>query len=103
MSKIVSPFAKIKFDIAEFDGTTNYGKFVVGPLERGYALTIGNSLRRVMLSSLPGASVFAIEVEGARHEFSALEGVEEDVTMIVLALKDLVLKIDDEESVTKRI
>lgn len=103
MSKIVSPFAKIKFDIAEFDGTTNYGKFVVGPLERGYALTIGNSLRRVMLSSLPGASVFAIEVEGARHEFSALEGVEEDVTMIILSLKDLVLKIDDEESVTKRI
>lgn len=103
MSKIVSPFAKIKFDIAEFDGNTNYGKFVVGPLERGYALTIGNSLRRVMLSSLPGASVFAIEVEGARHEFSALEGVEEDVTMIILSLKDLVLKIDDEESVTKRI
>ena len=103
MSKIVSPFAKIKFDIAEFDGNTNYGKFVVGPLERGYALTIGNSLRRVMLSSLPGASVFAIEVEGARHEFSALEGVEEDVTMIILSLKDLVLKIDDEESVIKRI
>lgn len=103
MNKIVNPFTKISFDTAEFDGNTNYGKFVVGPLERGFALTIGNSLRRVMLSSLPGASIFAIEVEGARHEFSALDGVEEDVTMIVLALKDLVLKIDDEESTTKRL
>lgn len=103
MNKIVNPFTKISFDTAEFDGNTNYGKFVVGPLERGFALTIGNSLRRVMLSSLPGASIFAIEVEGARHEFSALDGVEEDVTMIVLALKDLVLKIDDEEAATKRL
>lgn len=103
MKKIVNPFTKISFETAEFDGNTNYGKFVVGPLERGYALTIGNSLRRVMLSSLPGASVFAIEVEGARHEFSALDGVEEDVTMIVLSLKDLVLRIDSEDSATKRL
>ncbi len=103
MKKIVNPFTKISFDTAEFDGNTNYGKFVVGPLERGYALTIGNSLRRVMLSSLPGASVFAIEVEGARHEFSALDGVEEDVTMIVLSLKDLVLRIDCDDSSTKRL
>ena len=103
MSKIVNPFAKISFETAEFDGNTNYGKFVVGPLERGYALTLGNSLRRVMLSSLPGASVYAIEVEGARHEFSALDGVEEDMTMIVLALKDLVLKIDDEEASSKKL
>ncbi|MCH5180802.1 MAG: DNA-directed RNA polymerase subunit alpha [Erysipelotrichales bacterium] len=103
MKKIVNPFTKISFETAEFDGNTNYGKFVVGPLERGFALTIGNSLRRVMLSSLPGASVFAIEVEGARHEFSALDGVEEDVTMIILSLKDLVLRIDSEDSSTKRL
>ena len=89
-------FEKPEFKIAEYNADTHYGHFVIEPLERGFGTTLGNALRRVLLSSLPGASVYAIEVEGARHEFSSLEGVEEDVTSIVLNLKDLVLKIDDE-------
>jgi DNA-directed RNA polymerase subunit alpha len=89
-------FKKPEFTIETYDTKTNYGHFVIEPLERGFGITIGNSLRRVLLSSLPGASVYAVEIEGARHEFSALEGVEEDVTSIILALKDLVLSIDDE-------
>ncbi len=89
-------FEKPEFKIATYNTTNFEGKFEIEPLERGFGLTLGNALRRVLLSSLPGASVYAIEVEGARHEFSSLEGVEEDVTSIVLALKDLVLKINDD-------
>ena len=89
-------FKKPEFTIETYDTKTNYGHFVIEPLERGFGTTIGNSLRRVLLSSLPGASVYAVEIEGARHEFSALDGVEEDVTSIILALKELVLLIDDE-------
>ena len=89
-------FEKPEFKIATYDTVDNSGKFVIEPLERGFGLTLGNALRRVLLSSLPGASVYAIEVEGARHEFSSLDGIEEDVTSIVLNLKELVLKIDDE-------
>lgn len=97
--KIANPFEKFGITQADYDGTENYGRFVIEPLERGFGLTIGNALRRVLLSSLPGASVYAIEIEGARHEFTALPGVEEDVTTIILNLKDLVLKIDgDDES-----
>lgn len=103
MNKIVNPFTKPSFDVAEFDGNNFYGKFVIGPLERGFGTTIGNALRRVLLSSLPGASVYAVEVEGARHEFSALPGVEEDLTTIILNLKGLVLRINDEEDNAKRI
>lgn len=89
--------------MAKFDSEYNFGKFVISPLERGFAITLGNALRRVLLSSLPGASMFAIEVEGARHEFSALDGVEEDVTTIILNLKNLVIKIDDEGNDPKSI
>lgn len=74
------------------DGT--YGKFVVEPLERGYGTTLGNSLRRVLLSSLPGVAVTSVKIEGVLHEFSTIEGVQEDVTEIVLNIKDLVLKIN---------
>ena len=88
-------FEKPEFKIATYDTVYNSGKFVIEPLERGFGLTLGNALRRVLLSSLPGASVYAIEVEGARHEFSSLDGIEEDVTSIVLNLKELVLSIDD--------
>ena len=88
-------FEKPEFKIATYDTVDNSGKFVIEPLERGFGLTLGNALRRVLLSSLPGASVYAIEVEGARHEFSSLDGIEEDVTSIVLNLKELVLSIDD--------
>ena len=95
-------FEKPEFKIAEYNADTHYGHFVIEPLERGFGTTLGNALRRVLLSSLPGASVYAIEVEGARHEFSSLDGVEEDVTSIVLNLKDLVLKIDDETVLTAK-
>lgn len=101
MSELAKPFERSAFTIAKVDESSNYGKFVIEPLERGYGLTIGNSLRRILLSSLPGASVYSVEIEGAKHEFSALDGVEEDVTAIILNLKDLVLKIDDEENVNK--
>ena len=74
------------------DGT--YGRFVVEPLERGYGTTLGNSLRRVLLSSLPGVAVTSIKIEGVLHEFSTIEGVQEDVTEIVLNVKDLILKIN---------
>ena len=89
-------FEKPQFKIATYDVTKNYGHFVIEPLERGFGTTLGNALRRVLLSSLPGASVYAVRIEGARHEFSALDGVEEDVTSIVLALKDLVLIANEE-------
>lgn len=101
MSTLAKPFEATAFKVAQIDESSNYGKFVIEPLERGYGLTIGNSLRRVLLSSLPGASVYAVEIEGARHEFSSLKGVEEDVTAIILNLKDLVLKIDDEANEPK--
>ena len=103
MSKLPRPFEKMTFKTAIVDSTSNYGKFVIEPLERGFGLTVGNALRRVLLSALPGASVFAVEIEGARHEFSSLPGLEEDVTAIVLNLKDLVLKIEDEDDKPKRI
>ena len=76
------------------DGT--YGKFVVEPLERGYGTTIGNSLRRVLLSSLPGVAVTSIKIDGILHEFSTIEGVKEDVTEIVLNIKGLLAKINGE-------
>ena len=101
--KIANPFERFGITEADYDGTENYGRFVIEPLERGFGLTLGNALRRVLLSSLPGASIYAVEVEGARHEFTALEGVEEDVTTIILNLKNLVLKIDAEEEGNKRL
>ena len=92
--KIAHPFEECKYVLKVVDTSENYCKVVCEPLERGYGLTLGNALRRVLLSSLPGTSVYAIEVEGAVHEFTALEGVEEDLTQIILNLKDLVLKSD---------
>ena len=74
------------------DGT--YGKFVMEPLERGYGTTLGNSLRRVLLSSLPGYAITSVDIEGVSHEFSTIEGVKEDVTEIVLNLKSVILKIE---------
>ena len=81
------------------DGT--YGKFVIEPLERGFGTTLGNSLRRVLLSSLPGVAVSSIEIDGVQHEFSTIPGVKEDVVEIILNLKGLRVKFsDDEESKT---
>ena len=96
-------FEKPEFNVATYDVATNVGKFSIEPLERGFGTTLGNALRRVLLSSLPGASVFAVEVEGARHEFSSLDGIKEDVTEIILNLKNLVLKIDDETESTHKL
>ena len=93
-------FEKANFNIANYDETDNYGKFVIEPLERGFGTTLGNSLRRVLLSSLPGSAVYAIKVQGAVHEFSAVDGVVEDVTSIILNLKKLVFDVDSDESAT---
>ena len=101
--KIANPFERFAISSADYDGTENYGRFVIEPLERGFGLTLGNALRRVLLSSLPGASIYAVEVEGARHEFTALPGVEEDVTTIILNLKDLVLAINPEDDGNKKL
>ena len=93
--KLVNPFEKMAFKVAKIDESDHYGRFVFEPLERGFATTIGNALRRVLLSALPGASIFAIEIEGAKHEFSSLPGIVEDVTEIILNLKKLVIDIAD--------
>lgn len=83
--------------------TETYGKFVVEPLERGYGITLGNALRRVLLSSLPGAAVTSVRMDGVLHEFSTVPSVVEDTTDIVLNLKDLLVKLHTDETVTVRI
>ena len=90
-------FERADFEVAEYVDSENYGKFVLSPLERGFGTTIGNALRRVLLSSLPGAAVFSIKVDGVYHEFTTTSGVREDVSMIILNLKKLVMKIEDDE------
>ncbi len=87
-----------KPNIYKVEETDNYGKFVVEPLERGYGTTLGNSLRRVMLASLPGAAITSIQIDGVLHEFSTVQGVTEDVTQIILNLKQVALKIDSEDA-----
>ncbi|MCD8156010.1 MAG: DNA-directed RNA polymerase subunit alpha [Clostridiales bacterium] len=85
-------FEKPNIKIAELSEDKKYGKFVVEPLERGYGTTLGNSLRRVMLSSLPGAAVSQVKINGVLHEFSSIPGVKEDVTEIIMNIKSLALK-----------
>lgn len=99
----MNKFERALFEVKEFDETSHYGKFEIEPLERGFGTTIGNSLRRVLLSSLPGAAVFSIKIEGVYHEFTSIAGVGEDVTGIVLNVKDLVLSVADDEIYTLRI
>lgn len=96
-------FERAQFEVKEFVDSENYGKFVIEPLERGFGTTIGNALRRVLLSSLPGGAVFSIKVEGVFHEFTSIPGIKEDVTSIILNIKNLILKIDDDEIHTLRI
>jgi DNA-directed RNA polymerase subunit alpha len=84
----------------EFTDEEGYGKFVVEPLERGYGTTLGNSLRRILLSSLPGSAVTSVKIEGILHEFSTIPGVKEDVTEIILNLKKLAAKITDDDGKT---
>lgn len=79
------------------DNDPNYGKFILEPLERGYATTLGNSLRRILLSSLPGTAVKAVKIDGVLHEFSTIPGVKEDVTEIILNLKKLALRMESED------
>lgn len=98
MSRMIE-IEKPKIEAVEISEDHRYGKFVVEPLERGYGTTLGNSLRRVLLSSLPGAAVNSIQIDGVLHEFSTIPGVVEDTTEIILNLKQLALKIhsDDEK------
>ena len=85
-------FEKPRIEIAEISEDKKYGRFVVEPLERGYGTTLGNSLRRIMLSSLPGAAVSQVKIEGVLHEFSSIPGVKEDVTEIIMNIKSLAIK-----------
>lgn len=85
-------FEKPEYKITEYVESNHYGKFELEPLERGFGTTIGNALRRVMLSSLPGCAITSVKIEGVMHEFQKIDGVVEDVTAIVLALKSVVLK-----------
>ncbi|MBM7096644.1 MULTISPECIES: DNA-directed RNA polymerase subunit alpha [Alteribacter] len=91
---------KPKIEPVELSDDASYGKFVVEPLERGYGTTLGNSLRRILLSSLPGSAVTSVQFDTVLHEFSTIEGVSEDVTEIVLNLKKLALKIYSDEEKT---
>ena len=90
-------FEKPNYKITDYVESNFYGKFELEPLERGFGITIGNALRRVMLSSLPGAAISSVKIEGALHEFQTLEGVVEDVTTIILNLKKIVIKKHVEE------
>lgn len=85
-------FEKPKIEIAEISEDKKFGRFVVEPLERGYGTTLGNSLRRIMLSSLPGSAVSQIKIDGVVHEFSVIPGVKEDVTEIIMNIKSLAIK-----------
>ena len=89
-------FNKPNIEIAEISDDKKYGRFVVEPLERGYGTTLGNSLRRIMLSSLPGAAISQIKIDGVLHEFSSIPGVKEDVTEIIMNLKTLAIKNSSE-------
>lgn len=93
---------KPKIECVQFSEDNTYAKFVIEPLERGYGITLGNSIRRVMLSSLPGAAVTAVKIDGVLHEFSTIPGVVEDVTDIILNLKGLCFKMyTDEEKILR--
>lgn len=93
-------FEKPTIEIKELVESDYFGKFTIEPLERGFGITLGNSLRRVLLSSLPGAAVTDIQIDGVVHEFSTIEGVLEDVTTIILNIKKLVLNMDNDDTQT---
>ncbi|EJO03794.1 DNA-directed RNA polymerase subunit alpha [Oenococcus oeni] len=86
--------------ISTVEESENYGKFVAEPLERGYGTTLGNSLRRVLLSGLPGAAINSVQIDGVLHEFTTIDGVTEDVTQIILNLKKVAMRIDSDEQKT---
>ena len=95
-------FEKPQYKVTEYDETSNYGKFELEPLEKGFGLTLGNALRRVMLSSLPGSAITSINIEGVNHEFETIDGIYEDVTTIVLNLKNVIVNnlSEDEQVLT---
>lgn len=90
-------FMRPDFTLLKEEKNKAYGKFMVEPLERGFGITLGNALRRTLLAATPGASVFAIKIEGASHEFMSIDGIVENVSRIILNIKQLVLKIDSEQ------
>ncbi len=94
-------FERPNIEVVEISEDKKYGKFVVEPLERGYGITLGNSLRRIMLSSLPGAAVTHVKIEGVQHEFSSIPGVKEDVTEIIMNIKSLAIKNHSESNEVK--
>ena len=96
-------FEKPNIECLEVDDTKNYAKFVCEPLERGYRVTIGNSLRRILLSSLPGCAITSVKIDGVLHEFSCIPNVVEDVPEIIVNLKNVRLKFDGNEEKTLRI
>ncbi len=95
-------FDSPNIEVAEISEDKRYGKFIVEPLERGYGITLGNSLRRIMLASLPGAAVSQVKIDGVLHEFSSIPGVKEDVTEIVMNLKSLAIKNNCETDEVKK-
>ncbi len=96
-------FEKPNIECLEVDDTNNYAKFVCEPLERGYGVTIGNSLRRILLSSLPGCAITSVKIDGVLHEFSTIPNIVEDVPEIIINLKNVRLKFDDNEDKILRI
>lgn len=96
-------FERPNIKCLEIDNDSNYAKFVCEPLERGYGITIGNSLRRILLSSLPGSAITSVKIDGVLHEFSTIPNVVEDVPEIVINLKNVRLKLDQNEEKTLRI
>ena len=92
-------FEKPIYKITEYVENKNYGKFELEPLERGFGTTLGNALRRIMLSSMPGSAIVAVKIDGVMHEFQTMEGIVEDVTTIVLNLKNIVVKNNTQEEV----
>ncbi len=96
-------FEKPEYKITEYVEKSSYGKFELEPLERGFGTTIGNALRRVMLSSLPGSAVTSVKIDGVLHEFQKIDGIREDVTTIIINLKSLVVKNHTKENKTMRL
>lgn len=98
-------FERAKFEVKELNETKSFGKFVIEPLERGFGTTLGNALRRTMIGSLPGAAVYSIKIDNVFHEFTSIPGVKEDVTLIILNIKKLILDIEpnDDDIYTLRI
>lgn len=96
-------FEKPEYKITEYVEKNSYGRFELEPLERGFGTTIGNALRRVMLSSLPGSAITSVKIDGVLHEFQKIDGIKEDVTTIIINLKSLVIKNHTKENKTMRL